>query len=488
MIFMGLTLKTKTTFVILVIAIILSGTSITISNRIISKIVDANFRDKADNLAKTVALMVDNNAAAKLKSEIEAVYYQVPEKITSDEWGSDAFNAYIANFSGIAKGRVYRSLYNTLHFALIANKVDSVYLLFVVPEFKHCVYMLDASDEPCPPGCIDSLAINEDNLRILNHPESGFPPYITNTKEYGWLVTAGTPLYDKDGDVLCYAMVDISMEEVKRSQLTFTFTVAGILLLITLVICLLAILVVNYAVTKPISKISNAAVQYCHEATDAERNGFSLLDIHTGDEIEELANSMKRMEHDLNDHIRTILETMHELTITRKKADEMTVLAHKDALTGLRNKAAYDKEVFRLNENIAKGDFSFGLAMIDLNYLKKINDTHGHDKGNIAIKTLCAIVCDIYNHSPVFRIGGDEFVVILENADLKRSDELEKTFKERIAELQRNLALATWERVSAAIGVAVFDKSADSSVDSVFKRADSLMYENKRQMKNSYII
>ena len=68
------TLKTKVALLIVIIALILSGTAITITNRIISGIIDTNFRNKADNLAKTVALMVDNNAAAKLKSEILEVY------------------------------------------------------------------------------------------------------------------------------------------------------------------------------------------------------------------------------------------------------------------------------------------------------------------------------------------------------------------------------------------------------------------------------
>ena len=67
---MGLNLKAKTTLLILIIALILSGTSITISNVIISGIVKETYRDKAENLAKTVSLMVDANAAARLKHEV----------------------------------------------------------------------------------------------------------------------------------------------------------------------------------------------------------------------------------------------------------------------------------------------------------------------------------------------------------------------------------------------------------------------------------
>ena len=207
------------------------------------------------------------------------------------------------------------------------------------------------------------------------------------------------------------------------------------------------------------------------------------MNIHTGDEIEELADSMKKMERDLNSHIRTILSTMHELTLTRKKADEMSALAHKDGLTGLRNKTAFDKESKRIDQGIPEGKTEFGIVMIDLNFLKVINDNYGHDKGNVSLIKLCQIICEVFDHSPVFRIGGDEFVVLLENTDYKNVENLERQMNDRLAKLATDASLKTWERVSAAIGVALFDPKLDNSVDSVFKRADDLMYEHKKEMK-----
>ena len=60
-----------------------------------------------------------------------------------------------------------------------------------------------------------------------------------------------------------------------------------------------------------------------------------------------------------------------------------------------------------MEERIQKGEKKLGIAIVDLNFLKKINDTYGHEKGNLAIKKLCFIICHIFQHSPVFRIGGD---------------------------------------------------------------------------------
>ncbi|MBQ2529413.1 MAG: GGDEF domain-containing protein, partial [Treponema sp.] len=140
-------------------------------------------------------------------------------------------------------------------------------------------------------------------------------------------------------------------------------------------------------------------------------------------------------------------------------------------------------EVQKAVQEIADGQTNIGIAMIDLNYLKKINDTYGHDKGNVAIITLCQIVCHIFDHSPVFRIGGDEFVVVLRGHDLEHIDELIEEFNRQLKEKQDNAELQYWEKVSAAIGYAVYDSAVDSDFDALFKRADDAMYKNKEAMK-----
>ena len=125
----------------------------------------------------------------------------------------------------------------------------------------------------------------------------------------------------------------------------------------------------------------------------------------------------------------------------------------------------------------------FSIAMIDLNYLKKINDTFGHEQGNIAIKKLCYIVCHTFTHSPVFRIGGDEFVTILKNDDYKNRVNLVEVFNRSLAELAKDDKLEVWEKVSAAIGIADFDMKIDANVANVFARADKAMYQRKKEMK-----
>ncbi len=118
-----------------------------------------------------------------------------------------------------------------------------------------------------------------------------------------------------------------------------------------------------------------------------------------------------------------------------------------------------------------------------MNFLKRTNDIYGHEKGNIAIKKLCEIVCNIFVHSPVFRIGGDEFVVVLTGRDFEHADALISEFNAQIQALQQDKTLEPWARVSAAIGYATFNPQTDSSIENVFRRADKAMYARKKAMK-----
>ena len=186
---------------------------------------------------------------------------------------------------------------------------------------------------------------------------------------------------------------------------------------------------------------------------------------------------------ELDNYMKSLVETTNELVTTKEKAAVLNELAVKDALTGVRNRTAYNAEAKKIDWKIQDGFTEFGIVMIDLNFLKRTNDMYGHDKGNIAIKNLCKLICTTYQHSPVFRIGGDEFVVIVENEDYRNVNELTKTFKSTLAELAKDVSLEPWESISAAAGVALFDPQYDNNTENVCKRADKAMYENKKAMK-----
>lgn len=151
--------------------------------------------------------------------------------------------------------------------------------------------------------------------------------------------------------------------------------------------------------------------------------------------------------------------------------------AFKDQLTGVKNKRAYVDEEERINLQIKTGyDFEFGIVVCDINGLKQINDTKGHQAGDAYIKEGCEIICDAFSRSPVFRIGGDEFVVIVQGKDYDH-------LNSRISKITKiNDKNKKNGKVTIAVGSSVFNKG-DKFVSDVFERADSTMYANKKKMK-----
>ena len=206
------------------------------------------------------------------------------------------------------------------------------------------------------------------------------------------------------------------------------------------------------------------------------------IDIHTHDEIESLSGSIISMVEDIRTYASDLIDKDKKISDMQDKNSQLEALANRDSLTGIRNKTAYDNEIKSLEWNLKIGKTEFGIGVVDLNYLKIINDTYGHEKGNEAIKNICHIVCVIFAHSPVFRVGGDEFAIILKGQDLENIDSLIDKFNQELSDLANNKDLSPWEAVSAAIGYATYDSDKDAGAINVFKRADNNMYENKKRM------
>ena len=155
----------------------------------------------------------------------------------------------------------------------------------------------------------------------------------------------------------------------------------------------------------------------------------------------------------------------------------MRTKANIDALTGMRNKHAYIDAETELNRRIAEDSGAqFAVVALDVNNLKHMNDTKGHAAGDQLLRDSCAVICRIFANSPVFRVGGDEFVVISQGEDYENIDAL-------LGELRA----ANEESVQTggpiiASGMAKYD--GDRNVQAVFERADSKMYKEKKRLKN----
>ncbi|MBR4472435.1 MAG: amino acid permease [Oscillospiraceae bacterium] len=172
-----------------------------------------------------------------------------------------------------------------------------------------------------------------------------------------------------------------------------------------------------------------------------------------------------------------IMMTNHRYMNKRSKESEM--LANTDPMTGVKSKLAYfarEKELNTLIEETRANDFS--IVVCDVNGLKKINDTLGHKAGDAYICDACRMVCETFQHSPVYRVGGDEFVVILTGRDHLVRRELMTALHEKSVE-----HIASGGAVISG-GMADFIPAEDGNVHEVFERADAQMYEEKQLLKS----
>lgn len=295
--------------------------------------------------------------------------------------------------------------------------------------------------------------------------------FFEDDAEWGKFYTGVYPLLDSSGEFFAQLCVNITIPElngqINEQVISILWLIAGVGVFFTCIFIVWS----NRNITNPIKMLEKSVVGFASQSNnkrDVEGLIMADPDIHTGNEIEGLSKAILKMADDIVEYVRVLASTEH-------RAEELGELATKDSLTGVRNKTAYDRVVHDMEELKEK---DYGVVMIDLNYLKRINDTQGHDSGDVAIMKLCWVICEVFAHSPVFRVGGDEFVVIVKGHDYEHITELEKEFYETLSERQSDE-----NKVSAALGYALFEVGRDKCYHDVFKRADKAMYEAKVAMK-----
>jgi len=158
-------------------------------------------------------------------------------------------------------------------------------------------------------------------------------------------------------------------------------------------------------------------------------------------------------------------------------------LAYTDSLTGVKNKNAYDAMVLQLEKGFLAGETKqFGIVLLNINGLKKVNDTDGHEKGNKLIIAASRIISAVYAGSEVYRVAGDEFVVLITDSNLTRREELFEQLKRQMRNTWEEKE--AWERISIACGWSLYNSELDRGlIENVYKRADAAMHDNKNRMK-----
>ena len=165
--------------------------------------------------------------------------------------------------------------------------------------------------------------------------------------------------------------------------------------------------------------------------------------------------------------------------LANEERDKARTAALTDPVTGVKSKHAFLLNQKQVDDSIKEGTADdFAVVVCDLNGLKVINDTLGHKAGDEYIFNASRTICDIFQHSPVYRTGGDEFVVVLRGHDyLIREELLKELHDQSVENISKN-------EVVISGGVSEYRPGLDNSLHDAFERADALMYKEKKLLKS----
>lgn len=348
----------------------------------------------------------------------------------------------------------YKSIYNML--SRFEQNMELAYI-YCVRELDDGSFVFTIDPDPESPGAFGEHIPYTEALHnaSLGTPGVDDEAYVD---KWGRFYSAYSPVFDSNEEVAGIVAVDFSADWFDRqlsTQLKAMLSISGI----SIVVASLIILLVVSRYKKRFDRlfqgtnlVSEGIETLVHEISpDAEMDEQPLSQTRDMDEIDML-----------NDRIFSLQEKLsRQIQWVRSRT-------YIDALTGLDNRSAYEEHVGRLENGIRGGTADFAIAVFDLNGLKEVNDRFGHEKGDEVIRAAALALKKVFSDGTIYRIGGDEFIVILEDG---------------CADLTEKLAsLRGYEGdFSISCGSAVYHGASDGDYNAVFNRADAAMYNDKRE-------
>ncbi|MBR4474236.1 MAG: diguanylate cyclase [Oscillospiraceae bacterium] len=351
----------------------------------------------------------------------------------------------------------YQSILKTL--AYFQDNIDLKYI-YCIRDLGggHFVFTVDPAEDP---GEFGEAIVYTDALQraSLGTPAVDKEPY---RDRWGRFYSAYSPVFDSNQRVAGIVAVDFSAEWYEQQishQVRTTLLISGFSLLFAAVMIFLILARYRKQIREILGEMNvvsdgiETLVRELSPGTDVSQRK-DVQPAESRDEITELGNRIQSLENQL----------IEQISIVRSQA-------YIDGLTGLGNRMAYENRVKELEKEIRSGAAEFAVGIFDVNGLKEINDRYGHEQGDRAIFLLGSVLKKVFAGEELYRIGGDEFIVILKGPD--------RDLPAAAAEVEK--ALAKTEGVASAKGYSAFIPGSDTSYSDAFRRADAAMYEDKKK-------
>lgn len=291
------------------------------------------------------------------------------------------------------------------------------------------------------------------------------------TDEWGTFYSAYAPVLDSDGNVAMIVGIDVWANWYKSTVWSNTISI-----IIISSISVASGIFIGVLINLTISRRFKVLTQ---EFNELESDVQALIhEIKAPIE----ANKGEKTTTKGGNQMMTLSKKIH---LTQKEIQDFIVYikkqAYMDALSNVHNRSAYVLKIKQISM-----DAPFAVIIYDINGLKYINDTYGHETGDKTIIAVANILQDTFDIDNIFRIGGDEFAILLTNNDKEITEQI---FNSVITKLdsfneKKELPLA----ISVSKGLAFYDSKIDKSYSDVFNRADEKMYDDKEEFYRQHPI
>lgn len=295
---------------VLLTALILGIAAIAFGFLLYSSAVNREYRTKTYDLAKTAAMTLDLVSIRTKATDVIAIY----DSLSSDEQLECETVEYREKFRSV-EDMNHNKLRWDIHSLQLANDAVAGYVAFLDLEENRLVFVADGDQAAsyCPPGYWDLMEAKD--LDTLMHGNKvslldrlngtgAMNAIVTRMERYGYRCTAGSRLFTiKDYPVFIF--YDTDMSQAAKAGRTFLLQYIAIILVIAIILSLLIVLHLRKKVVAPINQLTEAAQNYANDSRSDHQGGryFDRLDIHTGDEIENLSLTMKDMETEMADYV-----------------------------------------------------------------------------------------------------------------------------------------------------------------------------------------
>jgi diguanylate cyclase (GGDEF)-like protein len=291
---------------------------------------------------------------------------------------------------------------------------------------------------------------------------------------WGWTITVTEPLYGSDGTVKGYVGLDFDVNQVIHERTTSMLYLTAIILVVTILFSIAYLYIIRRTITHPINQIAHAADNFVvHSLASGESaigSEILSLHIHTGDELQSLAESFQSMVQKIDEHLTN-------LSIVTKKSQT-------DVLTTICNRGAFEQQITALLNLRPEKDQLDVFMMIDVDFFKAVNDNYGHSAGD-EVLTKCALgLKRIMREADVVgRIGGDEFGVFCKGiGSIAMAEEKAQKIRE---EWLKIIPPGGTKPITGSIGIS-FAPFDGSKYQELFDKADSALYVIKAAGRDGY--